>query len=58
MLHGFALDNADALLADVRAIEASAPFRHLVTPGGHVMQVAMPNAGTFGWCSESRVPGA
>ena len=54
VLHGFALDVIDALLADVRAIEAVAPFRHLVTPGGHVMQVAMTNAGTFGWCSDRR----
>jgi len=54
VLHGFALPCVDALLADVVAIEASAPFRHLVTPGGHVMQVAMTNAGTFGWCSDRR----
>lgn len=54
VLHGFALGVVDALLADIRAIEASAPFRHLVTPGGHVMQVAMTNAGTFGWCSDRR----
>ena len=54
VLHGFALPCVDALLADVAAIEAAAPFRHLVTPGGHVMQVAMTNAGTFGWCSDRR----
>ena len=54
VLHGFALDAVDALLADVHAIEASAPFRHLVTPGGHVMQVAMTNCGTYGWCSDRR----
>lgn len=54
VLHGFALDAADALLDDIRAIEASAPFRNLVTPGGHVMQVAMTNCGTFGWCSDRR----
>ena len=54
VLHGFALDVAGALLADVAAIEAFAPFRHLVTPGGHTMQVAMTNCGTFGWCSDRR----
>lgn len=54
VLHGFALDAAGALLADVAAIEARAPFRHLVTPGGHVMQVAMTNSGTYGWCSDRR----
>lgn len=54
VLHGFALPVVDALLADVRTIEASTPFRHLVTPGGHVMQVAMTNCGTYGWCSDRR----
>lgn len=54
VLHGFALDAVEALLAELRDIEAHAPFRHLVTPGGHVMQVAMTNAGTFGWCSDRR----
>ena len=54
VLHGFALAATDALLADIAAIEARAPFRHLVTPGGHVMQVAMTNSGTFGWCSDRR----
>ena len=54
VLHGFALSFVDALLADIRTIEASAPFRHLVTPGGHVMQVAMTNCGTYGWCSDRR----
>ena len=54
VLHGFALDAVDGLLAGLGEIEARAPFRHLVTPGGHVMQVAMTNAGTFGWCSDRR----
>jgi DNA oxidative demethylase len=54
VLHGFALDAVDGVLAELRDIEARAPFRHLVTPGGHVMQVAMTNCGTFGWCSDRR----
>ena len=54
VLHGFALADADALLAGIAAIAAQAPFRHLVTPGGHVMQVAMTNCGTHGWCSDRR----
>ena len=54
VLHGFALDDVDVLLADIARIEAAAPFRHLVTPGGHVMQVAMTNCGRFGWCSDRR----
>jgi alkylated DNA repair protein (DNA oxidative demethylase) len=54
VLHGFALPVARALLAEVERIAAAAPFRHLVTPGGHSMQVAMTNCGTFGWCSDRR----
>lgn len=54
VLHGFALPLVHALLAGVNAVSAAAPFRHLVTPGGHVMQVAMTNCGRFGWCSDRR----
>ena len=54
VLHGFALAQADALLAGIEAIAAAAPFRLLVTPGGHVMQVAMTNCGRFGWTSDRR----
>ena len=34
------------------AIVKQAPFRHLVTPGGHRMSVAMTNCGTLGWVSD------
>jgi alkylated DNA repair protein (DNA oxidative demethylase) len=33
---------------------AQAPFRHLVTPGGFRMSVAMTNAGPLGWVSDRR----
>lgn len=54
VLHGYALPYVDALLAGIDTVIARAPFRHLQTPGGHVMQVAMTNCGTFGWCSDRR----
>lgn len=54
VLHGFALAEADALLASIAAVAAQAPFRHLATPGGHTMQVAMTNCGRYGWCSDRR----
>lgn len=54
VLHGFALPVVDALLADIGRIEAVAPFRHLVTPGGRTMSVAMTNCGAVGWCSDRR----
>ena len=54
LLHGFALGEAPALLAAVKIIESAAPFRHLVTPGGFRMSVAMTNCGDFGWVSDRR----
>lgn len=52
LLHGFALDEADALLAHIKAVEQAAPFRHLITPGGKRMSVAMSNCGRVGWHSD------
>lgn len=49
-LRGFA-DSA-TLLPLIHAIAAAAPFRHLVTPGGQTMSVAMTNCGTVGWVSD------
>lgn len=54
VLHGFALPWVETLLAGVSAVTAQAPFRHLQTPGGHVMQVAMSNCGPLGWVSDRR----
>jgi DNA oxidative demethylase len=54
LLHGFALDRVQGLLTDIDRIEAAAPFRHLVTPGGFRMSVAMTNCGTLGWVSDRR----
>lgn len=54
VLHGFALPFADALLAGIAAITAVSPFCHLITPGGHTMQVAMSNCGPLGWVSDRR----
>ena len=54
VLKGFVLAESRALLAEIARIEAAAPFRHLVTPGGHTMSVAMTNAGPAGWVSDRR----
>jgi DNA oxidative demethylase len=54
VLRGFALADAPALLAAVARVTAAAPFRHLVTPGGARMSVAMTNCGALGWvCARS-----
>ena len=50
----FATPDAPALVAAVADIAAKAPFRHLVTPGGHTMSVAMTNCGQAGWVSDRR----
>ena len=54
VLRGFALDRVDALKAALAQVEAAAPFRHLVTPGGFRMSVAMTNCGELGWVSDRR----
>ena len=50
LLRGFVADPA-GMLAQVDCIAAAAPFRHLVTPGGYTMSVAMTNCGRVGWVS-------
>jgi alkylated DNA repair protein (DNA oxidative demethylase) len=52
LLRGFATAEAPALVAEVARIERAAPFRHLVTPGGYTMSVAMTNCGPLGWVSD------
>jgi alkylated DNA repair protein (DNA oxidative demethylase) len=52
LLRGFARPFEAELLAALRAIIKQAPFRHLVTPGGHRMSVAMTNCGSVGWVSD------
>jgi alkylated DNA repair protein (DNA oxidative demethylase) len=54
LLHGFALEASTALAAAAERIEAAAPFRHLETPGGFRMSVAMTNCGALGWVSDRR----
>ena len=54
ILRGFALDRAEALKAGLADVVAAAPFRHLVTPGGFRMSVAMTNCGELGWVSDRR----
>ena len=53
VLRGFALPVVDALLAGVDAVAAQAPFRHMDTPGGYTMSVALTNCGQLGWTSDA-----
>ena len=52
LLRGFACDDVQTLMQSLTAISAAAPFRHMVTPGGFRMSVAMTNCGQFGWISD------
>jgi alkylated DNA repair protein (DNA oxidative demethylase) len=52
LLRGFAARQAQPLLIAVEQITAAAPLRHLTTPGGFRMSVAMTNCGSLGWVSD------
>jgi DNA oxidative demethylase len=54
LLHGFALAYEQPILEAIAQIEAQAPFRHMLTPGGLRMSVAMTNCGSRGWVSDSK----
>jgi len=54
LLRQFALPEAAALMEDLGQILAAAPFRHMVTPGGYRMSVAMTNCGRAGWITDRR----
>ncbi|WP_300759092.1 DNA oxidative demethylase AlkB [Janthinobacterium sp.] len=54
LLRGFALPQISRLLAAIDAVTALAPLRHMATPGGLRMSVAMSNCGPLGWVTDSR----
>ena len=50
LLRGFA--DSSRLVPLIEAVAVISPFRHLVTPGGQTMSVAMTNCGPLGWVSD------
>jgi alkylated DNA repair protein (DNA oxidative demethylase) len=52
ILGGFALDVADALVADIGSMTAISPFRRMEIRGGKRMSVTMSNCGPLGWVSD------
>lgn len=52
LLGGFALPLVPRLLTDLKPLLATAPLRHLITPGGYRMSVAMSNCGAVGWVAD------
>ena len=52
VLRQFAVAGESNLLTSLDGITAQAPFRHMVTPGGFRMSVAMTNSGPLGWVTD------
>ena len=52
LLRARALPFEDGAIESLQRVTAQAPFRHMVTPGGFVMSVAMTNCGTAGWVTD------
>ena len=52
LLGGFARPFEHDLIPALRAVIEQAPFRHMQTPGGHQMSVAMTNCGDVGWVTD------
>jgi len=50
LLRGFA--DSTRLMPLIDRVASQSPFRHLVTPGGQTMSVAMTNCGPLGWVSD------
>jgi len=53
LIRGSAASRADRLWADLQRVLDAARPRHMVTPGGFRMSVAMSNCGTLGWVSDA-----
>jgi alkylated DNA repair protein (DNA oxidative demethylase) len=52
VLNGFALAVEAELASALKAVVERAPFRHMVTPSGFRMSVAMSNCGALGWVTD------
>ncbi|RFF30188.1 DNA oxidative demethylase AlkB [Wenzhouxiangella sediminis] len=54
LFHGRLNEYAEAIIEAIRDIDREAPFRHLVTPGGHRMSVSMTSCGDLGWMTDRK----
>lgn len=53
VLRRFAVPYDRAIFVALHDVIERAPFRHMVTPGGFRMSVAMTNCGSYGWVTDS-----
>lgn len=54
LLRGFAAADAWRLVSALEPILTASPLRHMITPGGYRMSVAMSNCGKVGWVTDRR----
>ena len=54
LLRGFVRSHQALLLEALQVITAESSFRHMITPGGFCMSVALTNCGSYGWVSDRR----
>jgi alkylated DNA repair protein (DNA oxidative demethylase) len=54
LLHGFARAEEARLFAYVTEMAQVSPFRHMITPGGFRMSIAITNCGKAGWISDRK----
>ncbi len=54
ILRSFAIGEETEILSGLSDVVSKAPFRHMITPGGFRMSVAMTNCGALGWVAISR----
>ena len=52
VLRGFALPLIKRVLPALQHVLEQSPFRHMKTPGGFTMSVALSNCGTLGWVTD------
>src|SRR5215472_7911086 len=52
VLRAFAAPQAGGLFTALQEIARRSPFRHMTTPGGYCMSVAMTNCGECGWVTD------
>ncbi|MEO7320559.1 MAG: DNA oxidative demethylase AlkB [Nitrosospira sp.] len=52
ILRSFAVSFDTAIFTALQNVISDAPFRHMVTPGGCRMSVAMSNCGSYGWLTD------
>lgn len=54
LLRGFAAPDAPSIWSAIQEVAIAAPFRHMMTPGGHRMSAAMTSCGAAGWVADRK----